>query len=161
MTTNITAEFNDPSVIARYLGESTGTHYSVALRAAEAYGRHLATDRDALRRERFDGESLGEFWRALLQSEQVRIGSLRALKQLSTRPEHYFSDFLETADAEYRKRYEDIEASRKGRQWKTEHAQCLRFLREHSSGKTSDHLAVRNKIQTWMQLLRITGRYRD
>ena len=95
MIINIVAQFNDPSTAARYLGESVGTHYSAALRATEAYGNHLAAKRESLLSGIFEGQGLGDFWRDLLRSEQVRIGSPKVLQELSTTPSHYFFDFLD------------------------------------------------------------------
>lgn len=161
MTNLALAQFNDPSTAARYLGESVGTHYSAALRATEAYGRHLAAKRESLLSDSFEGESLGEFWSDLLRSEKIQLGSPKVLKELSTTPSHYFLDFLNTAEAVYEKRYRDLPSSKRKQLSKTEHAQCLAFLRDHGAGGARDHFAVRNKIATWMRLLRMMGRYQE
>jgi hypothetical protein len=154
-------QINDPSTAARYLGEIVGTHYSAALRATEAYGRHLASKRDSLLAETFEGEGLGEFWRELLKSEKVRLGSGKVLKGLSTTPSHYFFDFLDTAEEVYRKRYLGDLFSKRNKAGKMEHAQCLAFLRDHCAGGVPDHFTVQNKIATWKQLLRVVGRYQE
>jgi len=161
MTNLALAQFNDPSTTARYLGESVGTHYSAALRATEAYGKHLAAKRTSLQSETFEGESLGDFWRELLRSEKVRVGSMEVLRELSTTPSHYFLDFLNTAEAVYEKRYRGSPSSERKQGCKTEHAQCLAFLRDHSAGGARDHFTVQNKISTWMRLLRLMGRYQE
>jgi hypothetical protein len=161
MIINIVAQFNDPSTAARYLGESVGTHYSAALRATEAYGKHLAAKRESLLSGKFEGQGLGDFWRDLLRSEQVRIGSPKMLQELSTTPSHYFFDFLDTADDVYRRRYGGLPSSQGKRLCKTEHAQCLRFLRNHTGGGIPDHFTVQNKIATWMKLLRMMGGYQE
>ena len=161
MTRNLIAQCNDPSTAARYLGESVGTHYSSALRATEAYGKYLAAKRESLLSEIFEGEGLGDFWRDLLRSEQIRIGSPKVLKGLSTTPSHYLFDFLDTADDVYRRSYGDVPSSLRKKLGQTEHAQCLRFLRNHAGGGVGDQFTVRNKIATWMKLLRIMGGYQE
>jgi len=161
MATDIIARFSDPGTTARYLGESIGTHYSVALRAAKAYGVHLAPRRDSLLSGSYDGEELGEFWRDLLKSEGVRMGSTRVMKGLSTTPGHYFSDFLDTADAVFEKKYSNVPLSQRKNSGKTEHAKCLRFLRDHRQEERVDHFSVQNKVATWTQLLRMLGRYQE
>lgn len=159
METKVMARVVDPTTAARFLGESVGTHYSVALRAAKAYSTHLASNRRDLLEPTYDGEGLGAFWRELLRSEQVQIGSTKVLQGLSTEPSHYFHDFLETAETVYRSRYEDSSSNPKKSSGKSEHAQCLRFLRDHNSCGPVDHFTVQNKVATWMQLLRIMGKY--
>jgi len=161
MTKNITAQCNDPSTAARYLGESVGTHYSAALRATEAYGRHLAAKRESLLSGEFEGEGLGDFWRDLLRSEQVPIGSPKVIQGLSATPSHYFSDFLDTADDVYRKSYGNVPPSQRKKLGQTEHEKCLRFLRNHTRGGVPDHFTVQNKIATWMKLLRMMGGYQE
>jgi hypothetical protein len=161
MTRDITPQFNDPSTAAIYLGENVGTHYSAALRAAEAYGRYLAAQRQSLLSESYEGESLRDFWRELLRSEQVQIGSPKVLMGLGTKPSYYFSDFLDAADTAFRRRYQSSSPQRRTKQSKTEHAKCLRLLRNHGAEEMPDHFSVRNKIATWMQMLRITGGYQE
>jgi hypothetical protein len=161
METNVIPQFHDPSTAAQYLGESVGTHYSAALRAAKAYGTHLAAKRERLLDGTYEGENLGAFWRELIKAEQVRLGSPRVLKGLATTPDHYFSDFLDTAEAVYLKRYKGSSSHQKKGQTKSEHAQCLRFLRDHSGSGKVDHFTLQNKISTWMQLLRMMGRYQE
>ena len=161
MANQVSAHFINPSTVATHLGETVGTHYCAALRAAEAYGTHLAGVRESLLLETFEEGGLGNFWRDLLRSEQVHIGSPNVLKSLSTTPSHYFRDFLDTADAVYRRRYKDVPSHQRTSLGKLEHAQCLRFLRDHKSGGQVDHFTVQNKVATWMQLLRIMGRYQE
>ena len=161
MAKDIAAEFNDPSTVATSLGESVGTHYSAALRAAEAYGKHLAAEREALLLGTFEGKSLGDFWRDLLKSEQLRIGSPKVLKGLSTTPSHYFFDFLDRADEVYREKYRDVQSPKRKKSDQTEHAQCLRLLRNHAEEGMKDHFTVQNKIATWMQMIRIMGGYQE
>ena len=82
------------------------------------------------------------------------------LQGLGTSPSHYFLDFLDTADQVFRKKYRDIPSSQRTQMMKAEHEQCLRFLRDHTAAGT-DHFTVQNKITTWMQLLRMAGRYQE
>jgi hypothetical protein len=37
----------------------------------------------------------------------------------------------------------------------------LRLLRDHSAEGMRDHFTVQNRIATWMQMIRITGGYRE
>jgi len=161
MENDVIPRFTDPSTAAKYLGETIGTHYSAALRAASAYGTHLAAKRERLLGSTFEGESLGDFWRELIQAEQVRLGSPKVMQSLSTTTSHYFSDFLDAAEEVYERKYEDSSESRKRKSRKSEHAQCLRFLRDHSIGGKADQFTVRNKTETWMQLLKVTGQYQE
>jgi hypothetical protein len=161
MATDILAQFNDPESVARHLGETVGTHYSSALRAADAYGRHLAGKREALCSGSIDGDSLGDFWKELVKKERMRVGSLAVLNELSEAPILFFSDFLDTADAVYRKRYRDVTPAQRKRATNTQHAQCLRFLRTHPTEGTPDRFTVQNKVTKWMQLLRMTGKYQE
>jgi hypothetical protein len=161
MTKYLTPLFIDPASTARYLGETVGTHYSVALRATAAYATHLAAKRESLHTETFEGESLGNFWRDLLEMEQVEVGSPRVLKGLGRNPSHYFQDFLGTADAVFRSRYENVPVSQKGKSRKIEHSQCLRFLRNHNDGGIHDHFSVQNKVAAWIQLLKMIGKYQE
>ena len=161
MAKDIAAQFHDPSTVATSLGESVGTHYSAALRAAEAYGKHLAAEREALLVGTFEGKNLEDFWRDLLTSEQLRVGSSQVLKGLSTEPSHYFADFLDTADDVYRRRYGDVQGPRKKKSTQTEHARCLRLLRDHTAEGMKDHFTVQNKIATWMRMIRLLGGYQE
>jgi hypothetical protein len=158
MKTYVTARFNDPSSTAKYLGECVGTHYSVALRAAEAYGKYLAERRESLLSETFEGEGLANFWRDLLRSEEIRLASPKVLRALSRNPTHYISDFLNTAEAVFHTRYKDGPSPQLG---KVQHEKCLHLLRDHHAGGIRDHFDVQNKITTWMQLLRVLGEYRS
>jgi hypothetical protein len=160
METTVVARLNDPSSAARYLGEAVGTHYSAALRAAKAYGTHLAGSRESLLKDEFEGSSLGDFWRDLIRSEQVRLGSPKVLRGLSKTPS-FFHDFLDAAEAEYRKRYKSGPSTRKKGTLKSEHAQCLAFLRESDANGPMAQFAIQNKVNTWMQLLRILGKYQE
>lgn len=161
MAREISAQFDDPGTAATYLGESIGTHYSAALRAAEAYGRHLAATRESLLTESFDGQGLRNFWLDLIRSEQVRLKSPNVLKNLSTTTSHYFQDFLDTADAVYGRQYMDVTPEQRKKIGQTEHAKCLRILRDHSAEGLEDHFAVQNRVSTWMQLIRVTRRYQE
>lgn len=161
MAKDIAAQFNDPSTVATSIGESVGTHYSAALRAAEAYGKYLAAEREALLLGTFEGKNLGAFWRELMRSEQLRIGSPKVLKKLSTTPSHYFFDFLDTADEVYQRRYKDVGEPLRKKAGQTEHAQCIRLLRNHIAEGMKDHFTVQNKIATWMQIIKILGGYQE
>lgn len=161
MAREVHAQFDNPGTAATYLGEAVGTHYSAALRAVEAYGRHLAAIRGSLLGDSFQGDALGNFWKDLMRSEQVRLKSAKVLSQLSTRPTHYFFDFLETADAVYCRRYEDVPGPQKKKLGQTQHAQCLRILRDHTGEGMPDHFALRNRVATWMQMSKVLGAYRD
>jgi hypothetical protein len=161
MTNYVASLFVDPSSTAKYLGETVGTHYSAALRATEAYAKHLAARRESLLRETYSGDGLGNFWKDLMRSEQVRIGTPEVFKSLSTNPSHYFSDFLDTADEVFQGRYEGSRPSQKKKSGKAEHAQCLRLLRDHNAGGLQDYFAVQNKVAVWMQLLRVMGGYQS
>ena len=161
MATDLIAQFNEPSTAAKFLGDNIGTHYSAALRAAKAYGCHLAPRREFLQSESYEGESLGNFWRELIRSEGVRLGSLEVVKGLSSTPEHFFSDFLDTADSVFRKKYPHGSFTPGNTSGKTEHEKCLKFLRNHAAGEKVDHLKAQNNVATWTQLLRIMGRYQD
>jgi hypothetical protein len=155
------AHFDDARTVARYLGETVGTHYSAALRAAEAYAKHLASKRKFLLDDTFEGDSLERFWKAVMESEQIRGIPLAARRELATTPTHYFSDFLDTADATFVERYRDVPNSRKKKLGHTQHAQCLRLLRDHVAEGIQDHFTVQNTVATWMQMIRVTGGYRD
>jgi hypothetical protein len=161
MATDIIAQFNEPETVARHLGETVGTHYSAALRAADAYGKHLARERNALCSGSIDGGGLGNFWRELVRTEGVRLGSIAVLKGLSTDPSFFFSEFLDTADAVYRRRYKDVPEEQRKRATNSEHAQCLRFLRTHPTEGRPDRFTVQNKVTTWLQLLRMAGKYQE
>jgi hypothetical protein len=153
--------FDDARTVARYIGEAVGTHYSAALRAAEAYGKHLASHRESLVEDTFEGEGLGRFWGAVMESEQVRGIPRGAHEQLSTTPTLYFSDFLDTADAVFGERYRDAPESRRKKLGHTQHAQCLRLLRDHAAEGIRDHFTVQNRVATWMQMIRVMGGYRE
>jgi hypothetical protein len=159
MVRYLVPQFHDPASAAKYLGESVGTHYSVALRATEAFGRHLAAKPESLLSETFEGEGLGAFWRDLLKAEEVRIGSHEVLRALSTHPSHYSVDFLDTADAVFLRRYEDLPLSQRSKAGKAEHALCLRVLRNQNGTGAQDHFAVQNKVAAWMRLLKMMGGY--
>lgn len=155
------AQFDDARTVARYLGEAVGTHYSAALRAAEAYGRHLASTRESLLNETFEGEGLKKFWNAVMESEHVRSISPTAHEQLATTPDHYFADFLETAETVFGQRYQDVPEAQRKKLGHTQHASCLKLLRDHVAAGIPDHFTVRNRVATWMQMIRVTGGYRD
>ncbi|NNM05614.1 MAG: hypothetical protein HKO65_11055 [Gemmatimonadetes bacterium] len=161
MESTVIARFNDPSAAAKYLGETVGTHYSAALRAAKAYGNHLAGKRESLLSEEWEGTELGDFWRDLIRSEQVLLGSPKVLRGLSSTPAFFFQDFLPTAEAEYRRRYKRDTGTRKKGSLKSEHAQCLAFLRESDPGGPMARFTMEDKVTTWMQLLRIFGKYQE
>jgi len=161
MATDIIPQSNEPETVARHRGETVGTHYSAALRAADAYGRHLAGKRAALSSGDIDGESLGDFWKEMVRTENVRVGSFSVLTELSAAPILFFSDFLDTADAVYRKKYEDAGAGPRKKATNTQHAQCLQLLRSHSAEGTPDRFTVQNKITKWLALLRMTGKYQE
>jgi hypothetical protein len=91
----------------------------------------------------------------------VRIGSPKVLKDLSTYPSHYFSDFLDTADAVYRRKYLNCPPEQKKKLGHSEHEKCLRLLRDHSATGMQDHFTVQNRIATWMQMIRIMGGYHE
>lgn len=159
MATELFAQFDHPKTVASYLGETVGTHYSVALRAAEAYGKHLAAVRTSLLSERFEGDGLGNFWKEMMTSEQVRSSSPDVLDALRTTPSHYFSDFLDTADAVFRNRYEDVPQAQRKKVGQNQHVQCLRLLRDHKREGIEDHFAVQNRVAKWMQMIRALGAY--
>jgi len=161
MRTEVLAQFDDPRTVATYIGEAVGTHYSAALRAVEAYGKHLASNREKLHREPFDGEGLGEFWSQVMKSEQVLSSSATARKELALTPAHYFSDFLDTADAVFEKKYKDVPVSQKKKLGHSQHAMCLRILRDHTAEGIKDHFAVRNRVTTWIQMIKATGGYQE
>lgn len=161
MSKEASAHFDDARTIARYLGETVGTHYSAALRAADAYARHLASKRKFLFQDRFEGDGLEKFWRTVMESEHVRGIPPAAHRQLASAPRHYFADFLDTADATFVERYRDVPDSRKKKLGHTQHAQCLRLLRDHVAEGIQDHFTVQNTVATWMQMIRVTGGYRD
>jgi len=161
MRAEVLAQFDDPRSVATYIGEAVGTHYSAALRAAEAYGKHLASTRESLLRETFDGRGLGEFWREVMRSEQVLSSSVAARKELALTPTHYFSDFLDTADAVFEKKYRDVPGSQRKKLGHSQHALCLRILRDHTAEGLKDHFAVRNRVTTWIQMIKATGGYQD
>jgi len=160
-TKAIDAHFDDPKTTATYFGEAVGTHYSVALRAAEAYGQHLAAARGSLLQEVFEGDGLTKFWQTLLNTEQVRNLAPGVLQALGTRPDHYFRDFLDTAEEVYERRYEDVSPSQRKRAGRSEHAKCLRLLRDHEAEGLKHRFAVQNRVATWMQVSRITRAYRQ
>jgi hypothetical protein len=153
--------FDDPRTVARYIGETVGTHYSAALRAADAYGKHLASARESLLRETFEGEGLGRFWSEVMRSEHVRGSSPAVHSQLATATNHYFADFLDAADAAFGLHYKDCPDHRKKKLGHTQHAQCLRLLRDHVAEGNRDHFAVRNRVATWIQTIRVMGGYQD
>lgn len=161
MGKNVTPRFSDPKTIATYLGDTIGTHYSAALRAAEAYGKHLAASRDQLLQETFEGEGLRAFWQAMMKSEQLRTWSPGDLKRLGAAPNHYFSDFLDTADSVFERKYRDVPETQRKKLGHTEHAQCLRVLRDHKAEGLENHFAVQNKVGQWMQMIRVMGRYQE
>ena len=161
MGKNATPKFSDPKTIATYLGETIGTHYSAALRAAEAYGKHLAASRDQLLQETFEGDGLRAFWVAMMKSEQLRSWSPGDLKRLGTAPTHYFYDFLDTADSVFERNYRDVAEAQRKKLGHTEHAQCLRVLRDHKAEGLENHFAVQNKVGQWMQMIRVMGRYQE
>lgn len=161
MPTDVIAQFNDPSSAARFLGESVGTHYSAALRAAEAFGRHLAPARKALHERAIPGENLVGFWQEVLHNEGIRIGSHGLVKGLGATPDHFLNDFLDSADEAFRKRYSDAVSLTGRAPGKAEHENCLRFLRDDGSTGNQKNLVMRNKVATWLQLLRLTGGYQE
>lgn len=160
MVTEVVAEFDSPDTVATYIGETVGTHYSAALRVAEAYGKHLAPVRDSLPEGSFKGEGLGRFWKAVTESEQIEV-SPKVLKALADDPSHYFSDFLDTADAVFVKRYKDVPRPQRKKVGHTQHAECLRLLRDHKSAGIQDHFAVQNKVAGWMKMIRMSGKYQE
>lgn len=160
MGMEVVAQFDHASTVATFIGESVGTHYSAALRAAEAYGKYLSAVRESLLLENFRGDGLGHFWRDLMRAEQVQGASSTVLVTLSTKPSYYFSDFLDTADAVFGRKYQDVSEQQKKKIGQTEHAQCLRLLRDHNAAGMKDHFAVQNKVAGWMQMMRLMGTYR-
>jgi hypothetical protein len=161
METTATAYLKDPSTAASYLGESVGTHYSSALRAAKAYGTYLAGKRESPLKGGSDQDCLLSFWRELLKSEGLRIESPTVLKELSSTPSHFYDDFLGTAETVYRRRYPSSIPKRRGNAIKSEHAQCLKFLRDNESNGQLSQFDIQNKVRTWTQLLRIRGKYQE
>jgi hypothetical protein len=161
MGTDATPRFDDPGTIATYIGENVGTHYSSALRVVEAYGQHLAAVREQLLQERFEGDGLEEFWKAAIRSEQVQSRSRGAEKRLGTTPSFYFNDFLDTADSVFEKKYRDVPGEQRKKLGHTQHAQCLRVLRDHQAEGLENHFAVQNKVQEWKLMLRALGGYRE
>jgi hypothetical protein len=161
MVKDVKAQFDDPRTVAAYLGETVGVHYSAALRAVEAYGKHLASVRAFLLNETFEGEGLRNFWKDLLDSEQVRIKSPEVLRRLSTETSHYFFDFLETADEIYGKRYQDVPPAQKKKLGHSQHAQCIRIMRDHDAEGIKDRFALQNRIATWKQMIKVMGGYRE
>jgi hypothetical protein len=157
METEVTPIFTEPETLATFLGENIGTHYSAALRAADAYGRHLAGQQESLRAATFSGEGLARFWTDLIRVEDVRIGSTAVLKKLSTHPRYYFTHFLDTADAVYGRSYEDAPPQLQKKLGQTQHAQCLRLLRDPEGEGMRDRFMVQNWASTWSQMLRISG----
>lgn len=156
MATEVTALFNDPESLAAYLGENIGTHFAAALRAADAYARHLAGNQHSLRAESFPGAGLGAFWRDLVRAEEIRIGSPEVLKQLATKPRYYFAHFLDTADAVYGRSYEDVPQPQRKKLGHTQHAQCLSLLRDPDKTGMPDRFAVHNQVTLWSQMFKIT-----
>jgi hypothetical protein len=161
MATEVTAQFDDPGTTATYLGEAVGTHYSAALRAARAYGRHLAGAREFLLQDTFQGEGLKNFWLELIDSEEVGGIPASVLETLSSTSGHYFRDFLDTAEAVYERKYREASPARKKKLGQTEHARCLRLLRDHKAEGLRGRFAVQNTVSKWMQLSRITRAYRE
>jgi len=161
MATEVIARFEDARTVASYVGEAVGTHYSAALRAAEAYGKHLAAARDSLHKEPYEGDGLGKFWLAVMRSEQVQSTSPTVLRELRSSPVHYFSDFLDTADAVFQRRYQEASKSQRKKVGQTQHAQCLRLLRDHRAEGIENHFIVQNKVATWMQMVRALGAYQE
>lgn len=156
MASGVSALFNDPETLANYLGESVGTHFSAALRAADAYGRHLAGNPPSPTGDRYDGEGLREFWKELIGLEQVTIGSPVVMRTLGTEPQYFFGKFLRTADAAYRKCYGDGSETQRKKLGHTQHAQCLRMLRDPTAAGMADRFAVQNQVTLWSQVFRIT-----
>lgn len=161
MATEVTAQFDDPRTTATYLGEAVGTHYSAALRAALAYGKHLAGVSESLLEDTFEGEGLRKFWLDLIASEEVGGISPSVLATLSSTSAHYFRDFLGTAEAVYERKYREASPARKKKLGQTEHARCLRLLRDHKAEGLRGRFAVQNTVSKWMQLSRITRAYRE
>lgn len=161
MAKEVIARFEDARTVASYLGEAVGTHYSAALRAAEAYGKHLAAVRDSLQEEPYQGDSLGKFWLEVMKSEQVQSTSPTVLRDLRRSPAHYFSDFLDTAESVFQRRYEEGSKAQRKKVGQTQHAQCLRLLRDHRAEGIENHFAVQNKVATWMQMVRALGAYQE
>ena len=157
----VKAQFDDPKTVATYLGEAIGTHYSAALRAAEAYGRHLAAARESLLQESYDGQVLRDFWVDLMKSEEVRVKSPKVMKSLGSTPSLFFQDFLDTADEVFGEKYKDAPPQKRKKVGHSEHARCLRLLRDHKSEGLPDHFAVRNRVATWMQMIRVAQGYRE
>ena len=161
METEVSAQFDAPETVAIYIGEAIGVHYSAALRAAEAYGRYLAPSRKSLQGKRFLGDGLGRFWAEMMKSEQVQASSPAVLKALNTDPSYYHRHLLDTADSVFKRRYEEVPPAKKKKIGQTQHKQCLRIMRNQDAEGIGDHFTVRNKVATWIQLIRAVGGYRE
>lgn len=155
------AQFRDPRTVAAYLGQMVGTHYCAALRATEAYARHLAPVRESLLSERFKGDGLGAFWREVMESEELEGDSFEALASLARDPRFFFRHFLDGADGAYRSRYEEVPPPLRKKVGHTQHAQCIRILRDHDGGIFGSHFAVQNQVVKWIQMTRALGQYRN
>jgi len=161
MATEVMAQFDDARTVASYLGEAVGTHYSAALRAAQAYGKYLAAKRDTLGAEPYRGDALAKFWVELMTSEQVQSSSPEVLVSLKSNPSHYFSDFLDTAETVFQEKYEEVGKDQRKKVGQNQHAQCLRILRDHKAEGIRDHFTVQNKVNFWMQMSRALGAYQQ
>jgi hypothetical protein len=95
-----------------------------------------------------------------MKSEQIQVPP-KVFKALAAEPSHYFSDFLDTADAVFVRRYKDVPRQQRKKVGHTQHAECLRLLRDHKSAGIQDHFAVQNKVASWMKMVRMSGRYQE
>ena len=161
MGTEVSARFDSPGAVAAYLGDTVGTHYSAALRAAEAYGKHLAPQRKLLQEEKFRGDSLEKFWKEMMRSEQVKVSSSRIVKELGSDPSFYFAHFLDTAESVFIKRYQEVSPAQKKKIGQTQHRLCLQVMRDQEAAGMEDHFTVRNRVAAWIQLVKALGQYRE
>ncbi len=161
MATEVAAQFDTPATVASYLGEAIGTHYSAALRAAEAYGKYLAAGRESLHSKRYPGDGLKKFWEEMMRAEQVEVSSPEVLQALKSDPNFYFSHLLDTAESVFRKRYEDVPPAQRKQIGQSQHQQCIRIMRDQDAEGIRDHFTVRNKVATWIQLIKAVGKYRE
>ncbi|MFC1791094.1 hypothetical protein ACFL0I_01335 [Gemmatimonadota bacterium] len=161
MGTEVGAQFSDPRAVAQYIGEAVGTHYNAALRAANAYAKYLAQERDSCAPEDLAEEGLGNFWLEMMRLEQVRQSTTAVISGLRTTPSHYFSDFLDRAEDVFVKRYKDVPEAQRKKLGHTEHQKCLQILRDHKAAGLETHFEVENLVTKWMQMIRIMGGYRE
>ena len=161
MVTEVGTQFDDPRTVALYIGDAVGTHYSAALRAANTYAKFLARKRDSGDPDALAEESLGSFWLEMMKFEEVRQSTTNVIHGLRTNPSHYFSDFLDTAEDVFEKRYRNVPEAQRKKLGHTQHQLCIQLLRDHKAAGLESHFEVENQVAKWMQMLRLMGGYRD